>query len=103
MLATNNVKSRACQICDRQLASASNAPLDQPAMLHLARAQAAKDAFKADRAASVELDAPACVTMDLQQALPTPHISTSVLFQMRQLWTYVGLHLCVDHSAVMCV
>ena len=93
-----------CQICDRQLASAPDAPPDPTTMLHLARAQAAKDAFKADKAASVELDAPACVTMDLQQALPTPHISTSVVFYMRQLWTYnFGLHLCDDHSAVMCV
>ncbi len=90
-----------CQICDRQLASAPDAPPDPTMMLHLARAQAAKDAFKADKVASVERDAPACVTMDLQQALPTPHISTSAVFYMRQMWTYnFGLHLCDDRSDV---
>ena len=93
-----------CQICDRQLARAPDAPPDPPTMLHLARAQAAKDAFKADKAAAVNPLEPACITMDLQQALPTPHIPTSVVFYMRQLWTYnFGIHLCDDNSAVMCV
>ena len=42
--------------------------------------------------------------MDLQQALTTPHTSTFVVLYMRQLWTYnFGVHLCDDHSAVMCV
>ena len=49
-------------------------------------------------------DGPAVLIMDLQQALPTPHISTGKVFYSRQLWTYnFGIHWCNDDSAVMCV
>ena len=64
-------------------------------MIHLARAQAAKNASNVAKAASVELDAPVCVTMDPQQAQATPHISTSIVFYIHE--AAVDVQLGVVH------
>ena len=42
------------------------------------------------------------IAFDLQQALPTPMISTEVVFYMCQLWTYnMGIHEGYDSTATM--
>ena len=91
-------------MCDQRIARGPTATIDPDLQLHLHQAQAAMDAFKADKAAASHPDSPTVLTMDLQQTLPTPHIPTSEVFYLRQLWTYnFAVHLCDDHSAAMCV
>ena len=43
-------------------------------------------------------------TFDLQQSLPTPKLSTNVVFYKRQLWTYnFGIHECASEKGYMYV
>ena len=44
------------------------------------------------------------IAFDLEQNLPVPTLTHSSMFYLRQLWVYnFGIHLCSDHSAVMCM
>ena len=46
----------------------------------------------------------ACLSFDFKQNLPLPHIPTSDIFYLRQLWVYVfGLHNCGTNDASMYV
>ena len=90
-----------CKFCDKSIVANKESTEYK---LHLAKAEAAKSTFKSDKEQAKCDDAPAVFTFDLQQALPTPMISTSVVFYLRQLWTFnLGIHLCDTDEAVMCV
>ena len=42
------------------------------------------------------------VTFDLEQSLPTPKLSTNVVFYKRQMWTYnLGVHDCSNDKGYM--
>ena len=44
------------------------------------------------------------ITFDAQQNLPTPHMHTSLVFYLRQLWVYnIGIHNCGAGDATMCM
>lgn len=93
-----------CSICDSARFREVGTPVAPEVELHQRQAEAAQDQFKADKEAAKLEDGPAVITMDLQQALPTPKIPTNKVFYCRQLWTYnFGVHLCDDNTATMCV
>ncbi|CAH1114904.1 unnamed protein product [Psylliodes chrysocephalus] len=56
--------------------------------LHQRKAKKATDAKKADIAENKNSKNTAVICFDLQQALPTPLLTTSKVFYLRQLWTY---------------
>lgn len=42
------------------------------------------------------------ITFDLEQALPTPKLTTNIVFYKRQMWTYnLGVHDCSDEKGYM--
>lgn len=41
------------------------------------------------------------MTYDLQQTIPK--IPREKLFYLRQLWVYLGLHVCNNESGIMCM
>ena len=56
-------------------------------VVHKAKAKQAYDRMKEDEQRAINGEI-LMLTFDLQQALPTPSISTSIVFYLRQLWTY---------------
>lgn len=91
-----------CKVCDE----AQQIELKPPQYeVHLRKTEAAYESLKRDKLASKATDSETLViTMDLQQALPTPHLSTECVFYQRQLWTYnFGIHICNNDNAIMCV
>lgn len=72
--------------------------------LHKRKAERAYQELKEDTARakmSVMLDV---LTFDLQQALPTPMLKTSVVFYKRQMWVYnLGVHDCKSSKGFMCM
>ena len=69
--------------------------------IHLRKAESAQTAMREDFKNSKNGSA-WCITFDLQQTLPTPHINTSVAFYCRQLWTYnLGIHDSNDDGFMM--
>ena len=61
--------------------------------LHLRRAERAYQQLKEDTALSKSDRNVLLLTFDLQQSLPTPVLTTNVVFYKRQLWTYnLGVH-----------
>jgi hypothetical protein len=93
-----------CNVCDAARFSGYAGTSSIDVQLHKNRAEAAQGVFRQDKSNAKSENYPAVVTMDLQQALPTPKIPTNKIFYCRQLWTYnFGIHLCDDNSATMCV
>ena len=63
--------------------------------VHLVRAEGAYNQLKEDTALSKSDPDMDVMTFDLQQSLPTPVLSTNVVFYKRQLWSYnFGVHNC---------
>lgn len=88
-------KSDTCSTCD---AGESNAE-------HVQNYHDAYDALKADREKVKTFDNLAYMTMDLQQTMPLPRLSTSKAFYLRQLWMYnFGTHISTKETdkAVFC-
>lgn len=56
--------------------------------LHQRKAKKANDAKKSDIEANKNSEDTVVICFDLQQTLPTPLLSTSKVFYLRQLWTY---------------
>ena len=68
--------------------------------VHLRRADVARDSYKADISGTEEHKK--CIVFDLQKTLPTPHLNTSKVFYMRQLWTYnLAIHDSTSDTAYM--
>lgn len=90
-----------CRVCDGY----QNDPDNPQFILHKRRAQAAYDMYTKNKEdSSLDDSDTVVITMDLEQALPTPHIRTETVFYLRQLWTYnFGVHVCNNNHGIMCV
>ena len=70
--------------------------------LHKRKAERAYQSLREDIALSQSDSNYDLLTFDLEQALPTPVLTTSVVFYKRQLWTYnLGIHDGRTGSACM--
>ena len=90
--------------CDAETDSAAKSQLVAEWELHKRRAERAYQELKEDSAkakTNTNLDV---LCFDLQQALPTPLISTSIVFYKRQMWCYnLGIHDCGSNKGYMCM
>ena len=102
-------KSDTCKTCDAFNVSvnAGEDPEKKQALtaeweLHKCKAERAYHQLQEDTAsckASCDVD---MITFDLEQTLPTPSLTTNVVFYKTQLWTYnLGIHSCKDGRATM--
>ena len=102
-------KSDTCKTCDslnvRIVAEedpTAKQQLQLERQLHHCKAEGAYQQLKEDTAlcrSSTEID---MVTFDLEQSLPTPKLSTNVVFYKRQMWTYnLGVHDCSNDKGYM--
>lgn len=83
-LSFGHPKSDTCSTCDS----------GQCTEEHVEFYKAAFEAQQADRESAECLDNVAYLTMDLQQTMPLPRLSTSKAFYKRQMWFYnLGLHI----------
>lgn len=73
--------------------------------LHLRKAEAARSGMKKDAELGTNPDNDvAVIAFDLISTLPTLHLSTSVCYYKRQLWTYcLGIHNLSSNTAHMYV
>ena len=72
--------------------------------LHKCKAERAYQTLKEDTALSKSSSDVDVFTFDLQQSLPTPKLSTSIVFYKRQMWTYnFGIHECATEKGFMYV
>lgn len=89
-------KSDTCSTCD---AGESNEE-------HVEMYHASFELLKADRENAKTCDNVAYLTVDLQQTMPLPRLSTSKAFYLRQLWFYnLGIHILTkdSESTTFCV
>ena len=70
--------------------------------LHKRKAERAYNLLQKDTAlAQADFDVD-MITFDLQQSLPTPLLTTGIIFYKRQLWTYnLGIHCCSTGEGFM--
>ena len=72
--------------------------------LHHCKAERAYQQLKEDTAVCRSLQEVDVITFDLEQSLPTPKLSTNVVFYKRQMWTYnLGIHDCSNEKGYMCM
>ena len=70
--------------------------------LHKRKAERAYQELKEDSARAKARNDIDVITFDLQQALPTPMLSTNVVFYKRQMWVYnFGIHDCGTDKGTM--
>ena len=101
-------KSDTCKSCDSlqvQIAAATageKISLEGQLMLHQRQAERGYQQLKEDAAMSKARSDVDMLTFDLQQSLPTPKISTNIVFYKRQMWTYnFGAHDCSNDKGFM--
>lgn len=83
-LSFGHPKSDTCKTCDSGAGSEE----------HTENYKAAFEAQKADRELARNSRGTVYITMDLQQTMPLPRISTSAAFYLRQMWFYnLGIHI----------
>ena len=95
-------KTDTCKTCDSlkvqieaEEDEAKLAQLKGKKELHLCMAERSYQRLKEDSALAKSNSDVLTITLDLQQSLPTPVLSTNVVFYKRQLWTYnLGIHNC---------
>lgn len=76
--------------------------LQSQLQLHHCKAQRAYQQLSEDTALCQSAANVDMITFDLQQSLPTPKLSTNIVFYKRQLWTYnLGVHDCLDGKGYM--
>ena len=97
-------KTDACKTCDTfkvqidgEKDEVKSAQLRAELDLHLCKAERSYQVLKEVTALS-RIDANILtITFDLQQSLPTPMLSTNVVFYKRQLWTFI-IHVCISET-----
>lgn len=103
-------RSDTCKTCDTLQNSISSGnevseiitKLKVELELHQRRSQAVQDYMKAKIEDAKKNDTCEVITFDLQQALATPTLTTSVAFYLRKLWTYnLGIHNCTTGKGYM--
>lgn len=93
-------RSDTCRVCDSFKVKVDAAQNEQAKLqlqgewdLHKARAQNAYHQLKEDTLYAKSNPQVLLLSFDLQQTLPTPQLTTNVVFYKRQLWTYnFGVH-----------
>ena len=88
-------KSDTCKTCDSlrvrieaETDETAKAQLEGERELHHAKAERTYLQLKEDTALAKSDPTVTVISFDLEQTLPTPSISTNVVFYKRQLWTY---------------
>lgn len=83
-LSFGHPKSDTCKTCD----------LGVPNEEHAENYKAAFEVQKADRELAKNSTSTVYITVDLQQTMPLPRLSTSKAFYLRQMWFYnLGIHI----------
>ena len=109
ILFSSSPKTDTCKTCDTFKVQ-TDAERDEATLtqlrgeweLHLCKAERAYQDLKEDSALAKSDPDVLVLTFDLQQSLPTPVLTTNVVFYKRQLWTYnLGIHNCGTESGHM--
>lgn len=95
-------KTETCKTCDTLKVKTDAETVEARLMilwgeweLHLCKAERAHQQLKEDSALAKSNPNILVLTFDLQQSLPTPVLTTNVVFYKRQQWTYnLGVHEC---------
>ena len=98
-----------CKVCDEMKVKvdAESDPTTKQRLkgewdLHKRRAERAYQQLKEDTALAKSSSDVDTITFDLEQSLPTPVLTTNIVFYKRQLWTYnLGIHDCKTSKAYM--
>ena len=102
-------KSDTCKTCDAlsaRIAAATEeserSVLESELHLHHCKAERAYQQLREDTALSRTSSNIDMLTFDLEQTLPTPKLTTNIVFYKRQMWTYnLGVHDCSNEKGHM--
>lgn len=102
-------KSDSCNTCDafKVKVDAETDPqsllkLQSEWELHKRKAERAYQQMREDSALAHSDSSVEMLTFDLQRSLPTPVLTTNLVYYKRQLWTYnLGIHNCATENACM--
>lgn len=102
-------KTDTCKLCDSLQIKIEAATSEEDKKrnidakeVHLRKVDAAKTALDSDIENAKNDSTSIIICMDLQQALPTPKLETSIVFYKRQLWTYnFCIHDMVTNASYM--